>query len=150
MRYTNVFSGDLRNNLTPKTSWESSARPVGGCANGIIQLCPLVQLQFTGRPADVGHIAFCRLVGDWPVRDGYHGVLAHGAGHRHGRFGDGESMAGPDVVRTVVRSAQQDCPEPGGQIGRIQVRSKRGAVAADFDRAASEGVADEVANGEMS
>ena len=46
-------------------------------------------------------------------------------------------------------SAEEHSPEPDGKVGCVEVGAKRGAVAADGDRLVVDGVADEVADGEV-
>ena len=47
------------------------------------------------------------------------------------------------------RGAQQDGPKPDGEVGRVEIRAPRGAVALNLDGPAGEDVSDEVADGEM-
>lgn len=54
-----------------------------------------------------------------------------------------------DIEWHERRSAEEDRPEPDGQVGGIEVGAAGGAVAVDLDGMAGEDVADEIADGEV-
>src|SRR5205085_826925 len=62
---------------------------------------------------------------------------------------DRDGDVGPDVVRTSRRAAREDGPQPADEIGRIEVRTERRAVALHDDRLSLQRLADEVSEREV-
>ena len=70
-------------------------------------------------------------------------------GYQVGQVGDGEGFVGSDVVGAVRCGVCEHGPEPDGEVGHVEEAAEGGAVALDVDGFAREGVADEVADGEV-
>ncbi len=62
---------------------------------------------------------------------------------------DGSVVGRADSVGAAVLTAKEDRPEPDGEVSRVEIRAARRAVPTDADRAAAQGVADEVPNGKV-
>ena len=78
--------------------------------------------------------------------------MAGGSDGLHNRAGEvcyGNGFVGADIVGVCGFPFEQNRPEPDREIGRIQIGAMRRAVALDMNGAAREGVANEIANGEM-
>ena len=66
-----------------------------------------------------------------------------------GEVGDADGFFGADVEGLHGGGAEEDGPEPDGEVGGVEVGAEGCAVAGDGDGLIVEGIADEVADGEV-
>jgi len=69
--------------------------------------------------------------------------------HQMGKGGDADHLIGAHVVGLAGAAVLQQGEEPMGQVALVEVGAQGGAVAGDGDGIGREGIADEVADGEV-
>ena len=124
-------------------------KPGMRAADGFAEWYFSAKAQFFARSCRAGHVAMHRGAGrccgsDVDINCGWQ---CGGDFVREG--GDVQGFFGADVIGAAGLSLEENSPEPDHQVGGVQIRTHRGPVSLDANRAIVKTIRDKVANGEM-
>jgi hypothetical protein len=120
-----------------------------GAANGIRKGNGVAEAELLLGYADIGHIAVSSGAGVGLAQDVNGFVWRQDVAHQMGEGGDADHLIGAHVVGLAGPAVLQQGEEPMGQVALVEVGAQVGAVARDRDGIGREGIADEVADGEV-
>ena len=99
--------------------------------------------------ADTGHVAVAGGTGVGLAQDVDGFVGRQDVAHQMGEGGDADHLVGAHVVGLAGAAVLQQGEEPMGQVALVEVGAQGRAVAGHGDGISSEGITDEVADGEV-
>src|ERR1700687_3135619 len=124
-----------------------AGKPGVGAADSFAQWYLDAKAQFFARSRRAGYVAVRR----GSSRCGGSDVDINFRWQSGGDFarerGDVQGFFGADVIGAMGLSVEEDGPEPDHPIGGVQIRTHRGAVSLDANRAIVKTIRDKVANG---
>ena len=121
--------------------------PGDGFHDRVPKLNPNVQAEFQAGPLGAWHIAGGMDSGVRCAGDVNFDAEEFADSAR--KVGDAERSRGTDIVCAKRLASKQEGPQPDGKVRCIEIGAVRRAVTAHPDRAAGEGIADEVANSKV-
>ncbi len=118
-------------------------------ANGFRQGNCDAETKISLRLTDIGHVAVAggADIGFALDADGF--IWRQDVAHQVGEGGDADHLIGAHVVGLAGAAKLQQGEEPMGKVALVEVGAQGGAVAGDGDGIGREGIADEVADGEV-
>ena len=131
--------GEISNSWCSYTSAPDGFRQGNGDAKA--QLLP--------RLADIRHVPVAGGAGVGLAQDVDGFVGRQDVAHQMGEGGDADHLVGAHVVGLAGAAVLQQGEEPMGQVALVEISAQGGAVAGDGDGIGREGIADEVADGEV-
>ncbi len=123
------------------------AVPPKGASQGVIQANPGQQAQLLPRPPRARNVALWSLAGR--CGPGNPDRRPAQTGDFLGEVRDGDGFFAADVVGPCVLAVDEELPQPGRQVGGVEVGTNGRAVAGNLNGLAGKTIAEEIADGEV-